>query len=138
MGHRELQARVEARDDALLIDMDRKSELADKAHDEALLVAAQIVKDPARLIGFVKRGDLMLHEITFHDPFANEVKDLETALCELISHAAKMRQNDLLGKIGGALIDHLAESPDVQDEATRLAYAGMADEQADRNDWERY
>ena len=138
MGHRELQARVEARDDALLIDADRKAEMADRAHDEALSVAAQIVKDPARLIGFVKRGDLMLHEIRFHDPFANEEKDLETALCELIAQAAKMRETGLLGRIGGALIDYLAESPDVQDEAERLAYAGMADEQADRNDWERY
>lgn len=130
MGYRDIASMVERRDDALLIDMDRKAELADRAHDEALSVAAQIVKDPVRLLGFVKRGDLMLHEIRFHDPFANEEKDLETALCELVSKAAQMRETGLLGRIGGALIDYLAETPDVQEEAERRAYASYVDDYA--------
>lgn len=137
MNTRDLQSAVERRDDALLIDMDRKAELADRAHELAEDLAREIVRDFDRLHGFIARGDLLPHEIVCIGPDGKD-SDVEREIMRVISEAAKSDGSHPLSWIATMLIEALAETADVQDEADRRSCFGMADEQADRNDWDRY
>lgn len=141
MDHRELQARVERRDDALLIDADRKAELADRAHELAEDLAREIVRDPQRFIALLANlnAGTGLHEIDVYDRLRGRHYTVEEALLMHVADAlSPLPSGRSAAWIGDGIIKWLAETPDVQDEATRRAYADMADEQADRTDWERY
>jgi hypothetical protein len=128
--HRDLQAKVESRNDALLINADRKATLAERTADEAERIADEIVRDLNRLHGFATRGDLRLDEVSCIGPDKSD-STIEREILRVIGLAFDDQSNPIHW-VAQMVRDALTENVDVLQAAHTAAYSEMVDRTNDQ------